>query len=381
MDLQQNDHVNLFLAPMEGITHGAFREKISSMGGVDFCVTEFMRVTQQIHPKKVFYRFCPELKKYNFNKNNSLDSSDRLATNPFDFLNFKQGPLINKKTPILIQFLGADSELLLQNSLRAIELGAKGIDLNFGCPAKVVNRHMGGAFLLQFPNLIGQITKFIRSRLPVDIKVSAKIRLGFNDTSLIKDITQALDESNIDWLTVHCRTKKNGYAPPAYWEYIPTMKQWTNIPIIANGDIFSVEDLLMCYKQTKCTSFMIGRGIIFNPFLFTEVRGFLNKFSLNENISLIPKEEYKIPLTPELVLKTLVEYFILSENEVNEYYATAKVKGWLKTISIKNSHFKVFFNKMKVLKGSEFKKELFKEFYETNSKNNHLYERPLSILC
>ncbi|MCK6598830.1 MAG: tRNA-dihydrouridine synthase family protein [Bdellovibrionaceae bacterium] len=355
MDPEINSNVKLYLAPMEGITHAAFREQICSLSEVDYCVTEFMRVTNQLHPKKVFHRYCPE-----------LFSSKSLVSNP-TISSSLQGPLVANKTPIIVQFLGSNKEALLANAHRAIELGAKGIDLNFGCPAKTVNRNQGGAYLLQFPELIAEITSYLRKGLPKEISVSAKIRLGYIDTSLLKDIVSGIDTANLDWLTVHCRTKKNGYAPPAFWEYLPQIKEWTKTKVIANGDIFSVTDLQKCYSISHCKDFMIGRGVIFNPFLFIEINKFLTQKKINEPLNSNDIAFFKQPLAPKEVLTLLVNYFELSEKEVNGYYATAKVKGWLKTISIKNSLFKHFFDKMKTLKYPQFQAELYKEYHEANS--------------
>lgn len=331
---------------MEGVTHSAFRETLCLQGGVDFCVTEFIRVTTQLHPKKVFYRFCPELK-----------------------TSHKAGPRVYEKTPIFIQLLGSQPEALLVNALRAIELGAKGIDLNFGCPAKIVNRNQGGAYLLQYPQQIAHIAQYLRSQLPPEISLSAKIRLGYTDSLLLKDIVQAIDSANLSWLTVHCRTKKDGYAPPAYWEYIPQIKNWTQIPVVANGDIFSIQNLITCYQQTHCQNFMIGRGIIYNPWFFAEINHFLKNYKLSDHLSDSELQFYKNEITKEKLLTLLRHYFQRSCLEVNEYYATAKVKGWLKSISQKNSQFRPFFDSIKTLKPPSFKEALYKENinYEANS--------------
>lgn len=343
---------------MEGITHAAFREKICSLGGVDFCVTEFIRITNQLQPKKVYFRFCPELKKLTPKPILPED----FVCDPFHISKYQSGPLINNSTPLIVQLLGSDPDALLANAERAIQLGARGIDLNFGCPAKTVNRSQGGAYLLQFPEQIAKITQKLRKQLPKEINISAKIRLGFTDTLALKDIIQAIDSAQLDWLTVHCRTKKNGYAPPAYWEYIPQIKEWTKTPIIANGDIFSIKNLIECYQKTHCQHYMIGRGIIFNPFLFIEIRAFLEKFRLEEFKYVLPKDEdlnsFKSNLNHKVITELLNSYYELSKAEVNDYYATAKVKGWLKTIAIKNSQFKPFFDKIKEIKPLEFQQAL-----------------------
>lgn len=340
---------------MEGITHSAFREKLCQLDGIDYCVTEFIRVTTQLHSKKVFYRYCPELLKLSLTQSSIKESTSRSAC----LLN---GPRVNNKTPIIIQLLGSNPEALLVNAERAVELGAKGIDLNFGCPAKTVNRNQGGAYLLQFPDQIGNITKHLRTRIPKNIKVSAKIRLGFTDTILLKDVIQAIDEAQLSWLTVHCRTKKNGYAPPAHWEYLPQIREWTKTPLVANGDIFSIKNLIECHAKTNCQNFMIGRGVIYNPMLFSELHHFLKERSLGTHCSDNDLLHYKIELSPQRLIKILTSYFELSSQEVNEYYATAKVKGWLKSISSKNSQFKFFFDKMKTLKHPLLKKPYTRSF-------------------
>src|SRR5689334_16302498 len=113
---------HLSLAPMEGVTDWLMRDLLTSLGGIDQCVTEFVRVTTQLHSKKVFYRWCPEL----------LSGSKTRAG-----------------VPVFIQLLGGQPCALATNASRAVELGAAGIDLNFGCPAKTVNRNDGGACLLK----------------------------------------------------------------------------------------------------------------------------------------------------------------------------------------------------------------------------------------
>ncbi len=117
----------LFLAPMEGVTDFVMRDLLTRLGGIDQCVTEFLRVTDTLYPEKVFFENCPELK---------MGSRTRAGTSVF------------------VQLLGGKADPLAQNALRAVELGALGIDLNFGCPAKTVNRHDGGASLLKSSNRI-----------------------------------------------------------------------------------------------------------------------------------------------------------------------------------------------------------------------------------
>lgn len=134
------------------------------------------------------------------------------------------------------RLLGGQAEPLAWNAQKAVELGALGIDLNFGCPAKTVNRHDGGASLLKSADRIFNIIKTVRSHVP-QIPVTAKIRLGYDDPTQCLENAVAATEAGATWLTVHCRTKTDGYKPPAYWEWIPKIQQVTKIKIIANGDI------------------------------------------------------------------------------------------------------------------------------------------------
>ncbi|MFN9068874.1 MAG: tRNA-dihydrouridine synthase, partial [Bdellovibrionales bacterium] len=147
----------LKLAPMEGVMDWVFRDLITQIGGVDQVTTEFIRVTKNLHPNKVFFRYAPEL---------HMGSQTRAGT------------------PLFIQLLGGEPEPMAANAHRAAELGAKGIDLNFGCPAKTVNRHDGGASLLRYPDRLHKIAKAVRSAVPQHIPVTAKMRLGFEDTLL-----------------------------------------------------------------------------------------------------------------------------------------------------------------------------------------------------
>src|SRR5207244_3542550 len=106
---------------MEGVLDWVLRELLSDVGGVDRMVTEFVRVTDRLLPDHVFHKYCPEL---------------------------NQGGRTRSGIPVFIQLLGGQAGPLAENARRAVELGAPGIDLNFGCPAKTVNRHDGGAALL-----------------------------------------------------------------------------------------------------------------------------------------------------------------------------------------------------------------------------------------
>lgn len=219
----------------------ALRALITQCGGVDLCVTEFIRVTDACLPKRVFYRLCPEL----------------LA-----------GGTTPAGTPVRVQLLGQDPDLLALNALRAVALGSHGVDLNFGCPARTVNRHRGGAVLLQEPETLYRIASAVRQAMPPEQPLSAKMRLGFNDRSLLLANTQALVGAGIQDLVVHARTKVDGYKPPAYWEDIAqvvAVAQPQGVRVIANGDIWTPELAQRCMAQSQTPHIMLGRGLLALP--------------------------------------------------------------------------------------------------------------------
>lgn len=161
LPFQNSQSPYIALAPMEGLMDGHFRELLTAVGGIDHCVTEFIRITKQVYPQRVFKRFSPELA-----------------------YRGEQCGKTRAGTPVHVQLLGSDPQLMAENAAKVAAMGAPAIDLNFGCPAKTVNKSQGGAVLLQWPQLIHDITAAVRQAVPSHIPVSAKMRLGFKDKSL-----------------------------------------------------------------------------------------------------------------------------------------------------------------------------------------------------
>lgn len=230
----------VMIAPMEGVVDPWIRQLISSYGGVDYCVTEFVRVTQQIIPDKIFYEYAPELK----------TESKTLSG-----------------TPVFVQLLGSDLNFMAENAAKAVKLGAYGIDINFGCPAKTVNKNDGGSVILKNPERVFQITNAVRQAVPAHIPVNAKVRLGYEHKDFHKEIALAAEEAGAGWLVVHARTKMDGYKPPAYWDFIKSMQSVVNIPVVANGEIWNVPDYHKCREQSGSRDVMIGRGFMAEPLL------------------------------------------------------------------------------------------------------------------
>ncbi|MGN1057381.1 MAG: tRNA-dihydrouridine synthase [Comamonas sp.] len=240
--------MRLLLAPMEGLLDFVLRDVLTRVGGVDRCVSEFIRVSGSILPDRVFYSYMPEL----------LNGSKTLAG-----------------VPVRAQLLGSDPDYMAANAANLARLNPEGIDLNFGCPAKTVNRHGGGASMLQDPESIAKLVAAVRKAVPAHLPVSAKMRMGFHDKSLMRECALAMVENGACELVVHARTKLEGYRPPAYWELIPEITAVVNVPVVANGEIWNVQDALRCRAQSGCSDVMLGRGSVADPGLALALRAAL----------------------------------------------------------------------------------------------------------
>ena len=236
----------ILLAPMEGLLDHILRDVLTRVGGVDRCVSEFIRVTDQLLPSRVFTRIVPEL---------------------------HNGGRTPAGVPVHPQLLGSDVTCLAENAGRLAELKPEGIDLNFGCPAKCVNRHRGGAVLLDEPELIHEIVAAVRRAVPADVMVSAKMRLGFMDGSRTLDVARAIHAAGAQEIVVHARTKADGYKPPAYWERIAAVREAVPITIIANGEIWTVEHAELARERSGCEHLMLGRGMVAEPSLALRIAG------------------------------------------------------------------------------------------------------------
>ena len=254
--------MKIVLAPMEGVVDHLMRDMLTQVGGFDLCVTEFVRVVSTKLPDKVFYRLCPELHNEGYTPNG---------------------------VKVKVQLLGQDPYWLAQNAITAINLGSHGVDLNFGCPAKTVNKSKGGAVLLQYPETLYEIVKAVRDAVPSEHEVTAKVRLGFEDTSLAIENAQAIESAGASSLVVHARTKTDGYKPPAYWSWIAKIKQHTSIPLIANGEIWSALDAQNCIEQSHTQDIMLGRGALSLPNLANTIRHQDTPYSWEEVRELLVK--------------------------------------------------------------------------------------------
>ncbi|MEX1034237.1 MAG: tRNA-dihydrouridine synthase [Cellvibrionaceae bacterium] len=281
--------MRIFLAPMEGVVDHTMRAMLSRIGGIDRCVTEFIRITDQCLPSRVFYRYCPEL---------------------------RGGGTTPSGVPVYVQLLGGRPEAMAANAQRAAELGAPGIDLNFGCPAKQVNRNDGGSIILREPSQVFAIARAVRRAVPDEIPVTVKIRLGYDDRSLFREVVNAIVEAGVTELTIHARTKADGYRPPAYWDEIAAAASASSVPIIANGEIWTVDHYHQCVQQSACADVMLGRGLLACPDLARRIKAIV----AGRDCSALEWLE---------VVDLLTDFNQVTEAQYEARYVGNRVKQWL----------------------------------------------------
>lgn len=233
---------HLQLAPMEGVGDYCFRKAMASVGGFDEAVKDFLRVPQNAHVKSLSLAYTA-----------------------------------NELTPIPLtaQIMGSDPELMGQMAQELMKRGAPRIDVNCGCPSNIVTGRGAGSSLLKEPSFLHKVAKAVVQS--VSIPVTVKMRSGYEDISLFKENLLAVQESGVSYITLHPRTKVDGYGPPARWDLIAEAKSLLKIPLVGNGDILTVEDALKMLEITKCDGLMIGRGSIINPFIFHQIKAHFAK--------------------------------------------------------------------------------------------------------
>lgn len=288
---------------MEGVVDAVMRELYSQIGGYNHFVTEFIRVTDQILPPHVFYKYAPEL---------------------------QQNGLTFEGHPVFVQLLGGRPEFVAENARVVCSLGARGVDLNFGCPAPTVNRHDGGAAILQNPHRVFDIVSAVRKAVPEGTSVTAKVRLGFRHKEFSLDIARAADEAGAQMLTVHARTRDEGYLPPAHWEYIARMREVVlRATVVANGEVWSVADYLKCREISGCEHVALGRGAIATPDLALQIREYLR---ILNGASVDTPAHFNFSWGK--LKKEIIPIFIQQAEDYRDSgYAVARTKQWLRQLA------------------------------------------------
>ena len=285
----------IFLAPMDGLADSLLRDLLTRVGGYDGAVSEFLRVSGTPLPLRAFRRVCPEL------DNRSMTRSG---------------------TPVAVQLLGSHPERMAETAARLASLAPVGIDLNFGCPAPTVNRHGGGAMLLDDPELMQRIAEAVRRAVPPVIPVTAKMRLGVRDTVKTLECARALESGGVFSLVVHARTKTDAYRPPAYWEWIARVREAVAVPVIANGEIWSVADYNRCREVTGCSDVMVGRGAVADPLLARRIRGAQDGVCWEAESN----EDW------QTVVPLVCEFWVRVQQRVTARHAPGRLKLWLNSL-------------------------------------------------
>lgn len=296
--------MTLALAPMQGILDDLLRRIYAEVGGMDYCVTEFIRVTFHTLSEGTLLRDCPEL---------------------------ARGCVAGAGVPVHVQLLGGLPEPMARTAEVAARLGAQVIDLNFGCPVRRVNRNDGGAALLRAPERIEAIVQAVRSAVPEQVDVSAKIRLGWDSAAEVERLCEAVQAGGASWVTVHGRTRVQAYSGRADWDAIARARRATSIPVVANGDIVTPDDLARCASTTGCERFMIGRGALRRPEVFRVLRG----------------QETWWPAWRRLELVRLLLERCVTRRPLHDSFALGRVKGWCALMAADDPDIDELFQRLK----------------------------------
>lgn len=300
------------------------RDLLTRIGGYDECVSEFVRITHTVHSRATWLRHVPEIA----HENRTLAG-----------------------VPCTTQILGSDETMMLHNARQAVQFGVQKIDINFGCPAPTVNKHQGGAVLLKEPERVYRIVKTLREGLPENVDLTAKMRLGFDNTDLCLQNAQAIAAGGASVLTVHARTKVQGYEPPAHWAWLHTIREHIAIPVMANGDVFSVHDYAAIVAQSGCTDVMLGRGAVMVPDLARQIRQYLRG------------EPVVAAQFNDEILDWICLFFDLCcAHESNNKYPVARLKQWLGMMKKVYPEADTLFERIRTLKEADEVKHALQSF-------------------
>jgi tRNA-dihydrouridine synthase C len=286
----------LVLAPMDGVTDAPMRAVMGELGAFTFAVSEFLRVSQEVPPRRVFHRDLPEL---------------------------CHGGQTPSGLSVQVQLLGGDAGRMAEAAFVAYQAGATAIDINFGCPAPTVNRHDGGATLLKYPHRVRDVVSAMRAAVPPEVPVSAKLRLGWDSIDDIYMNAEMAAEGGASWLTIHARTRVAGYTPPVYWQPIRVVRERLGLPVVANGDIFTLEDFRRCREETGCIHYMIGRGALANPLLPRQIA---------DELGLIHHGPQDEPDPHCILIESMrrLVYYLEFYGEASPVRTLSRLKQWLK---------------------------------------------------
>lgn len=223
------------LAPMEGITHPAFRDVIAAAGGVGLLCTEFVRIT----------------------------------SGPLNAELVRREVVPSSGVPLSVQVMGNSPERMAEAAQIVARCQADVVDVNLGCPMPKIVRKGVGAALLKDPQLLYDVLCRMRDKTPG--LLSAKIRAGFDEAADVVTIAQTVQAAGVDFIAVHPRRRADMYRGTADWRIIAVLKRELRIPVVGNGDVWYADDALRMQEETGCDAVMIGRPAVRNPWIFQQV--------------------------------------------------------------------------------------------------------------
>jgi tRNA-dihydrouridine synthase B len=256
------------LAPMAGVTDTVFRRFIRNLGGCGLIMTEFTSADGVLRAK------------------------DKKAKR---YLHFYED-----EHPISAQLFGSNPQVMADAARMVEDLGFDLVDLNLGCPAKKVVKCNGGSGLLRDLPAIREI--FEATRAAVKIPFTVKFRAGWNDENIIcVELAKMAEDYGLNAVALHARTREQGYAGPARWEWIAEIKNSVKIPVIGNGDIRTPQDACAMIEQTGCDAVMIGRMAPSNPWIFRQIAQhttWLSNAHVGADVPVCPAEQSSAERVP-----------------------------------------------------------------------------------
>ncbi|MBT3419344.1 MAG: tRNA-dihydrouridine synthase [Candidatus Magasanikbacteria bacterium] len=251
--LDNKEHI-LALSPMADMTDSAFCQIVRGIGGADIVFREMV-------------------------------SSEAIIRNSEKTLGMTD--FVESERPIVQQIFGADAK----NMAKAAEIVMKhanpeGIDINMGCPVYKLTSNFNGAALMKEPTRAANIVKEMKQAIG-DTPLSVKIRLGWNDEDTFKTFIPIIEEAGADLITIHGRTKKQGYSGKSDWERIREAKEIAEGPLLANGDIHDPTQVQEALEQTGADGVLIARGALGNPWFFKQALDPSFDVSMKERVTVV----------------------------------------------------------------------------------------------
>ena len=239
----------VILAPMAGVTDLPFRLICKEMGA-SLMYTEFV----------------------------SAEGIIRENTKTLDMIRFT-----DKERPLGVQIFGDKPEVVGQSAKYIYDnFKPDIIDINYGCPVPKITKRGAGSAALRDLTLMAEITAAVIESVP-NVPVTAKMRAGWDMNNIVAvEAGILLEKIGIKALTLHARTTKQGFSGHSNWSIIKDLKSNIDIPVIGNGDVWSLDDYLAMRSETNCDAVMIGRGALGNPWIFKEIKSYYDKIEYRE---------------------------------------------------------------------------------------------------